>query len=1120
MQSARSSWVLMLACVLLCHGASLAQNPPVRARKVEEQTTKMLKLPGPGDRIWLRIDGERPPASLAEVDAHAVRSEREPNSAVLFTPDGEQHFETRTVPPNNACSMAQAISDIGEWTFDSSMATTDGSPHFACNFLGQLQITRDVWFRWTAPVTARFVAETCIGTAFDSKMAVYTDPPSCPPTDAQVLACNDDACSVQSRLSFNATAGQRYLIRIGSFPGQAGGPGTLRISYQAGQTLCTIGAGNCQARDMTNAFDATGFLMLDDFTPAQDGSITGLCFWGAYFNGVTDCQGSSPDQFVIAYYDDVGGVPGPFPYQEFFEGQYSIAGPIPTGNLINNSFPEYSYTLTHAALPVFANTCYWISIENRLPPPPMGNCAWYWERGSGGNGIGYRNTIRIDEDFAWCMNVTPDSPNECSLAAPPANDTCANAQVMVCSVSIQENQDNLFATTSINDPPFSCRFGGPAQGIGTMWYRFNASSTSARISLCGSPMGDTLIGVYSGTCGNLTQIACNDDTCALRSQVCATGLVIGQTYYVQVASYDDESRGSYRVELRCPCPTPPANDTCGQAQSASVPSSTTSSTFNATPEGTIPACGFSIVNTQGVWYRVTGNGRQFTASTCGGFSDYDTKLSVYCGSCSQLNCITENDDAPDCLVLSRVQWCTQPGQTYYVLVSGFNGAVGNFTLSFSQSSTNCTGAEDCSVCQLTCPTGGVPENETCGGDANGGCNVSPAVFQGILCGQTVCGTMFTDGTTRDTDWYQFSLSSPAVVTWSVQSESPIEGFILNTACPPAIIASGTTERCGTAIATAVLQPGTYRTFVGAIGDAYPCGSSNDYLASLQCGPIGACCTATDCQRVTQQQCANLGGFYAGDASVCPINYSTTACSNAFEDIEATGQTLILGDNEGFQVPLGFTFRFYGVDYAGVSVSSNGYLTFDSNSAAQINQAIPSPMPPNTIIAPLWDDLSPNANGTIRYEVRGTAPNRRFIVQWKNVPQFLISDSNTFQAVLFESGNCIEFRYGTITPESTPGDYTIGVENQSGASGTAIAGASATAGACFRMCPSLAPGGCQAIVPCPGDANGDRVVNFADVSSVVTFWGLPGPSGDANRDGLVDFSDITSVLENWGVVCSN
>ncbi|MCP3978413.1 MAG: hypothetical protein GY716_03645 [bacterium] len=54
---------------------------------------------------------------------------------------------------------------------------------------------------------------------------------------------------------------------------------------------------------------------------------------------------------------------------------------------------------------------------------------------------------------------------------------------------------------------------------------------------------------------------------------------------------------------------------------------------------------------------------------------------------------------------------------------------------------------------------------------------------------------------------------------------------------------------------------------------------------------------------------------------------------------------------------------------------------------------------------------------------------------------------------------------------------------------------------------------------PGDANGDGIVNFADILAVIGAWGpCPAPpttcAGDVNHDGTVNFADILEVLGNW------
>lgn len=58
--------------------------------------------------------------------------------------------------------------------------------------------------------------------------------------------------------------------------------------------------------------------------------------------------------------------------------------------------------------------------------------------------------------------------------------------------------------------------------------------------------------------------------------------------------------------------------------------------------------------------------------------------------------------------------------------------------------------------------------------------------------------------------------------------------------------------------------------------------------------------------------------------------------------------------------------------------------------------------------------------------------------------------------------------------------------------------------------------------CQGDANGDNMINFSDVTTVLANFGndyspATGP-GDANHDGPVNFADITSVLANFGGNC--
>jgi len=58
-------------------------------------------------------------------------------------------------------------------------------------------------------------------------------------------------------------------------------------------------------------------------------------------------------------------------------------------------------------------------------------------------------------------------------------------------------------------------------------------------------------------------------------------------------------------------------------------------------------------------------------------------------------------------------------------------------------------------------------------------------------------------------------------------------------------------------------------------------------------------------------------------------------------------------------------------------------------------------------------------------------------------------------------------------------------------------------------------------PCPGDTNGDRVVNGADLSVLLAQFGqsvTPGTGADFNGDGAVDGADLSVLLSRFGKAC--
>ena len=138
----------------------------------------------------------------------------------------------------------------------------------------------------------------------------------------------------------------------------------------------------------------------------------------------------------------------------------------------------------------------------------------------------------------------------------------------------------------------------------------------------------------------------------------------------------------------------------------------------------------------------------------------------------------------------------------------------------------------------------------------------------------------------------------------------------------------------------------------------------------------------------------------------------------FEDISVTGNVSTVSfcdDCRQDGINIGFGFPFYGINRTLMTIQSNGGISFPGlpSTLTFSNQCLPTTSGGNgAMIVPLWDDFNPSSGGTVYFETRGTAPNRRTIIQWDNVNKFFASPLATMQVVLHESGQ-IDMAYDDI-----------------------------------------------------------------------------------------------------------
>ncbi len=179
-----------------------------------------------------------------------------------------------------------------------------------------------------------------------------------------------------------------------------------------------------------------------------------------------------------------------------------------------------------------------------------------------------------------------------------------------------------------------------------------------------------------------------------------------------------------------------------------------------------------------------------------------------------------------------------------------------------------------------------------------------------------------------------------------------------------------------------------------------------------------------------------------------ISYSVTGIPYA--PLSGTPINVTLNDDAMSAVlPVGFTFKFFGLNYTNFYICSNGYITFNSgqSTTAVYGSVIPSVASPNNFIALAWNDLYPQGVATaISYFNTGVAPNRKLVVQYNTrhyggtVYPFIV------QAILSEGSNEIEIHTTTISDASAydaGATTTQGVENASGTAGVAVPGRNGT-----------------------------------------------------------------------------
>lgn len=396
----------------------------------------------------------------------------------------------------------------------------------------------------------------------------------------------------------------------------------------------------------------------------------------------------------------------------------------------------YTFTPTITGNYAIQQTSSFSSIDYQFKPVSSGCNATGWTCISALTGSSLSTFFTLTAGTPYYLLLDPESSSggsvnftlNCPIVA-PTNDDCSGAITLTanstCSYSTYTNSG---ATASSGVPAPGCaNYAG-----GDVWFSVVVPSNGTiNVDTQTGIMTDGGMALYSGTCGSLTLLACDDDSSAngLMPYLTQTGLTPGQTVYIRMWEYGNDNNGTFGICVTSPIP--PSNDNCIGATTLTVnPTITCTINTNGTTLGSTQSqVGCTGTADDDVWFQFTATDASHTITVT------PTTLSnavfqVFSGTCSGLTSMTCINNTTGTAVETTTLTGLTIGTTYTIRVySNANGSgQGTFSICIT---TPCTPGNGNGLSSMACPT-----------NVAGGLGLSGADPNPILnCNASTCTTL-------------------------------------------------------------------------------------------------------------------------------------------------------------------------------------------------------------------------------------------------------------------------------------------------------------------------------------------------------------------------------------------
>lgn len=562
-------------------------------------------------------------------------------------------------------------------------------------------VNNSVWFSFMAPASGHVEISTCGMASFDSQLALFETNDCGNFNSYSLIAANDDCSTgVSSFMDVEGlNDGQIYFIMVDGYNGASG---TFDISVTA---IAPSGPANdapCGAIPLlADGSVQSGFTNVNATVDTDEAGLTPT---------VSDCVNSWCELGIqnSVWFTFVapasGGVEISTCDLADFDTQIALYEASDCGN-----YGTYNLLAANDDGPTSCATDY----DSQMEVEGLNDGQTYYLLVDGYGGA--------TGEFA--ISISP-------LQAPaPGNDAACAAIQLPVDGTVQPGFTNVNATVESGEPNLVpdandcisswCESSNEVHN--SVWFSFDApTSGRVEISTCDLADFNTQLAVYeTGDCssfGAYNLLAANDNgpsSCATGgdSQMEVNNLNAGQTYYIMVDGHDGAT-GNFGIKLTELTSPAPANDspcaaisvpTDGTVQTGftNVNATVESNEQNLAPTGsdcTTSWCEPTNTVNNSVWFSfVAPASGRVEISTCG-LADFDTQLGLFqtnnCGNFNDYTLIAANDDGPTSCSTDFDSWMDveglTAGETYYIMVDGYQGANGAFGISVTEVVINST----------------------------------------------------------------------------------------------------------------------------------------------------------------------------------------------------------------------------------------------------------------------------------------------------------------------------------------------------------------------------------------------------------------------------------------------